>query len=84
MIFLNSLKNSNTAQTIMIVLVVITLSACTHITYTPEESAKKISELETKNQKLERLWKEAETDLSSCLSHLKDCQPLICDPDTGR
>jgi len=58
-------------------MVLLSLNACSTLVYTPEESAKKIVELESRLQTIEALWLEAEGDLKSCTSLLKDCQPLI-------
>ncbi len=78
MIFRSSLQNSNTVKIALISCLL--LSSCTHITYTPEESAARIAQLEQRNKALELLWSEAEDDLTACLGRLKQCQPLISDP----
>jgi hypothetical protein len=53
------------------------LFGCSHVTYTPTESALKIAELEKKIEQLTKDLQEAEDDLDSCIAHLITCQPLI-------
>jgi hypothetical protein len=74
---------SNSVKTSLTILAIISLSSCSTITYTPEESAARIQELEQKNKTLEKLWQGAETDLSACMNHLKRCQPLISNPSNN-
>lgn len=78
MIFRSWPQSSNTAKIALISCLLLT--SCTHITYTPEESAARISLLEQRNKALELLWVEAEEDLAACIDRLKQCQPLISDP----
>ena len=57
--------------------IILILSSCSHITYTPAESAERIQLLESQKSKLIQLLSEAEEDLNRCVDLLKRCQPEI-------
>jgi len=58
-------------------LLLVNIISCTHITYTPEQSAEVIQKLQQDKAQLIEMLEACESDLGSCMNLLIDCQPLI-------